>query len=475
MIGSNSTPELTQPSTPAIEDPNTIDEREEKTAAPTLADLPIEENLGSLPKPPSRPDSVDIDLEKPPPNNKVIEDHDVDDAFPEGGRGWTVVAGSFMCTACTFGLVNSWGVFQSHYQEVILPDVNPSTLAWVGSVQYSLVFMPGLFAGRLFDIGFFHPMIMSASCLLVIATFLVAECHKFWQFMLAQGIATGVACGFIFGGALPVASHWFKKKRSTAFGVIATGSSYGGTVFPIITRNLIPRVGFPWTMRILGFIILGHLILANLLVRRRLPPVKVAGGLLNLAAFKSAPYSLYVVNATIAFLGMYACLTFIDVSAVNAGISPDFSFYLVSLGNAGSGCGRLLSGFLSDKAGALNVLIPFSVLAAAFTMIWPWCTTKGSLIAIAILYGISSGAFVGLLAVPVAQLGGTGDIGRRTGMLFTIASIGAVVGPPINGAIYSRYNSFHQVGFFAGSMILAGAILMTGARYSALGGWRGKF
>ncbi|KAG8950837.1 hypothetical protein FRC04_007069 [Tulasnella sp. 424] len=475
MTSSSSTPEPTQRSTPVIQVANTIDDREEKTAAPTLAEVPIEEDSTLPPKAPPRPDSVDIDLEKIPPNNKVIEDHAIDDAFPEGGRGWTVVCGSFLLTSCTFGLVNSWGVFQAHYQEVILPDVNPSTLAWIGSVQYSLVFMPGLFAGRLFDIGFFHPMLMSASCLLVLATFLVAECHQFWQFMLAQGIATGVACGFIFGGALPVASHWFKKKRSTAFGLIATGSSYGGTVFPIITRNLIPHVGFSWTMRILGFIILGHLALANLLVRRRLPPSKVAGGLFNLAAFKSAPYSLYVANATIAFLGMYACLTFIDVSATNAGISPDFSFYLVSIGNAGSGCGRVLSGFLSDKAGALNILIPFSVLAAAFTMIWPWCTTKGSLIAIALLYGISSGAFVGLLAVPVAQLGGTGDIGRRTGMLFTVASIGAVVGPPLNGAIYSRYGGFHQVGIFAGCMILAGAALMTAARYKALGSWRGKF
>ncbi|KAG8973604.1 hypothetical protein FRB90_009890, partial [Tulasnella sp. 427] len=220
-------------------------------------------------------------------------------------------------------------------------------------------------------------------------------------------------------------------------------------------------------MRILGFIILGHLTLANLLVKRRLPPVKVAGGLLNLAAFKSAPYSLYTANGAICFLGMYACLTFIDVSAVNAGIPSDFSFYLVSIANAGSGCGRVLSGVLSDKVGSLNVLIPFSVLAALFSFVWPWCTSKASLIAIAILYGISSGAFVGLLAVPVAQLGGTGDIGRRTGMLFTIVSIGAVVGPPINGAIYSHYNSFHQVGIFAGCMILAGAALMTAARYTA--------
>lgn len=87
----------------------------------------------------------------------------------------------------------------------------------------------------------------------------------------------------------------------------------------------------------------------------------------------------------------------------------------------------------------------------------------------------SSGAFVGLLAAPVAHLGGTDDVGRRTGMLFTVLSIGALVGPPIDGAIYSRYNSFHQVGIYAGCMVLASAGLMFAARWKALGGFRGKF
>lgn len=57
------------------------------------------------------------------------------------------------------------------------------------------------------------------------------------------------------------------------------------------------------------------------LVRRRLPPVKVRGGLMNLRAFRSAPYSLYVLSSTLGFLGMYACLTFISVSAVDVGTS----------------------------------------------------------------------------------------------------------------------------------------------------------
>lgn len=69
------------------------------------------------------------------------------------------------------------------------------------------------------------------------------------------------------------------------------------------------------------------------------------------------------------------------------GISTEFAFYLVSIANAGSGFGRILSGVLSDKFGNLNVLTPFSVMAAIFTVIWPWCTTKWSLIAIGALYG----------------------------------------------------------------------------------------
>lgn len=71
----------------------------EKTPAPTIAvpDVEPEEDIALQDKAPknenSRPDSVDIDLEAPPDHNRVKENHAVDDAFPEGGRGWIVVFG----------------------------------------------------------------------------------------------------------------------------------------------------------------------------------------------------------------------------------------------------------------------------------------------------------------------------------------------------------------------------------------------
>ena len=42
---------------------------------------------------------------------------------------------------------------------------------------------------------------------------------------------------------MAVVAHWFKKRRGFAMGVVAVGSSIGGTSFPIAAKNLIPIVG----------------------------------------------------------------------------------------------------------------------------------------------------------------------------------------------------------------------------------------
>lgn len=39
-------------------------------------------------------------------------------------------------------------------------------------------------------------------------------------------------------------AHWFKKRRGFAFGIVAVGSSIGGTVLPIVAKNLLPLVGY---------------------------------------------------------------------------------------------------------------------------------------------------------------------------------------------------------------------------------------
>ena len=54
------------------------------------------------------------------------------------------------------------------------------------------MFIPGLFVGQLFDLGYLKLPYFITSCLLLTCVFLTAECTQYWQFFLAQGLSGGV-------------------------------------------------------------------------------------------------------------------------------------------------------------------------------------------------------------------------------------------------------------------------------------------
>lgn len=96
----------------------------------------------------------------------------------------------------------------------------------------------------------------------------------------------------LFCPSLSLLSTYFSKKRSLAIGCAAAGSATGGMIFPAMVQQLLPRVGFPWTMRAVGFIQLFCLLVCNLGMRTRIPPRR-SGALVDWASFKEAPYSLF--------------------------------------------------------------------------------------------------------------------------------------------------------------------------------------
>ncbi|KAJ7580900.1 major facilitator superfamily domain-containing protein [Mycena floridula] len=403
-----------------------------------------------------------------------VSEIDSGEDFPDGGlRAWLVVFGTVCNTFVTFGYVNAWGVFQSYYQQTILRDSSPASIAWIGSIQYALVFLPGLLIGRIFDLGYFKSVLAASSILLVVATLLVAECKVYWQFLLCQGFLIGIACGGIFGPATTVISHWFRKRRGLALGIHATGSSIGGTVIPIVARKLIPVVGFPWTMRILALIVLFFVGLTNLTLKRRLPPTKSNPGLFDLNCLRRPAFAMFCISSFFVFLGIYTLLTYADISAISVGFSDEFSFYFIAIANASSGVGRCAAGVLADIIGPINVMIPLTTIAGILTYIWPFARTDATLITVVVLYGFTSGAYISLLSHPLALFGDTADLGRRLGLLMSIISLGALIGPPISGMINNRTGRFQDVGIYAGTMVLFGIGLMAVSRRLLLGRWKG--
>jgi len=269
-------------------------------------------------------------------------------------------------------------------------------------------------------------------------------------------------------------SHWFKRRRGLALGISAAGASVGGTVFPIAAKYLIQDVGFRWCMRILGFIQLAVLLVTNLALARRGPPSKVPRRIFDFTAFKNPAYTFWCLSGMVVFLGLYTVLTYIDVSAIFVGLSPNFTFYLIAIANFASSFGRVLGGFSADHYGPINAMIVPTMIAGGLTYAWPFAKTTAEFVIVAIVYGVAAGVFVSLLIAPIMEMGSPHDVGTKVGMGMTIIALGAIAGPPISGAINTSSGGYKTVGYYAGSVIIFSCVLMATSRYFILGRWRGR-
>ena len=75
-------------------------------------------------------------------------------------------------------------------------------------------------------------------------------------------------------------------------------------VFPAIVQQLLPKIGFPWTIRVLGFVMIGTLSVINMFTRPRLPPRRT-GPLVEWGALKEIPYVLFSLGMFLIFWGTY--------------------------------------------------------------------------------------------------------------------------------------------------------------------------
>jgi MCP family monocarboxylic acid transporter-like MFS transporter 10 len=223
-------------------------------------------------------------------------------------------------------------------------------------------------------------------------------------------------------------------------------------------------------MRILGFILLFALAIGNLTLKRRLPPKNIAGGLFNWRAFKIPEFSAYCLACFFAYYGLFTMMTYLDISAIRMGVSPNFSFYLLSILNSSSIFGRIFSGSMMDRYGCINTIGPATLITAVMTIAWPYATSLGGLIPITIIYGFMTGTFVAIFPAAMFDLGPIEDVGRRTGMAFTIAALGALAGPPTSGAINKATGGYQAVGGYAGGVLVLSVFFMYVTRYFVLGG-----
>ncbi|KAI0044864.1 putative MFS monocarboxylate transporter [Auriscalpium vulgare] len=394
------------------------------------------------------------------------------DRPPDGGFvAWLQIFSSFFILVNTWGIVNTYGAFQTYYETGLLNNKSPSAISWIGSMQGFLLLFVGFLTGPIFDAGYLKTLLLVGSFLIVFGLMMTSLATEYYQIFLAQGIAIGLGAGCLFVPSVAVLSTYFVKRRAMAIGLSASGSSVGGLIYPIVFHRLVPQVGFPWATRTLGFISFGTLAISYITIRRRVsPPAKRK--LFDWTALREAPFMLFTLGNFFVFTGVYIPFYFISAYALKkTGASDDRAFYLVPILNAASIFGRIIPNIIADKTGSLNALIPCAFICSILAYSWISIHTNGGLLVFAILYGFFSGTMVSLS--PSVLVGLSPDpkfVGTRVGMSFSIAGLGILIGNPVAGALLNiGEGKFVHAQVFGATITMAGAICIVASRVAKVG------
>ena len=188
-------------------------------------------------------------------------------------------------------------------------------------MQIFLLYAIGTFSGRALDAGLFRPICVAGCILHVFGIFMTSVSTEYWHVLLTQGICVGLGNGLLFCPTISLVATYFSSRQALAMGIAAAGSASGSLVYPVVVQQLLPSIGFGWTVRMLGFITLSTSILAATFLTPRLPP-RASAPLVEWTAFTEPPYVLYSIGMFLNFMGIYVAFYYVRHIALALNLSP---------------------------------------------------------------------------------------------------------------------------------------------------------
>ena len=396
----------------------------------------------------------------PPPDGELV--------------AWLQVAGGFMIFFNTWGLINTFAVFQTYYESGALFTESSSNISWIGSIQSFLLQLTGLIAGPIYDRGYLRLLLLTGSFMVVFGYMMLSLCHEYWQAVLAQAICVGIGSGLLFTPTVSLLPTWFSSHIGLAVGIASSGSSLGGVIYPIVLYRLIGPIGFPWAVRTLAFIALRVFIIPVLVMKQRIKPPKPRA-LIDWSAFTDAHYITFALAVLIVFIGNSVLIFYISYYPISRGFTDSsLGFYMAAIFNAASVFGRIAPNAVSDRIGVFDTFVPMALILSVTVFCMLGVTNTAGMVVEAVVTGFCSGVIVALPPVCFAMLTkNKALIGTRIGQGFAIGALGLLIGGPSAGAILGTTEPLNWTGLWvyggvtvavAGFILIAVRIMKAGPK-----------
>ncbi|MFC1933691.1 MFS transporter [Chloroflexota bacterium] len=276
--------------------------------------------------------------------------------------------------------------------------------------------------------------------------------------------------------------NWFQRKVGTATGIVASGFGLGGILIPVMT-GLIDALQWRTAIFTVGLGMLVIVLPLSLLVRHKPEhygyhpdgdtdsAVEISG---SHTATVSAEINISAKQAlrnrtfwNVAFASM--CHAFV-VGAMIVHIMP----YLSSLGIARSVsslvalvlpvvsiCGRLSSGWLSDRLGGRRLFTASFALMAIGLFLFEYIT-PGRMWLLApfiITFSLGWGSNVTTRIALLRKYFGRGAFGTILGFTSSVAFVGHMAGPPLIGWVFDTWGSYQGAWLGCGTLGTVGMVL----------------
>ncbi len=386
-------------------------------------------------------------------------------------RWWRVVGGLMMNLA--LGSLYAWSVFVAPLEkEFGWKRADTSQVFTWAVVVFAIAF---IVAGRLQDkLGPFF-ISLTGCILLTVGFVLSAQTTSLTYLIVAFGILVGIGNGFGYATPIPVMAKWFPDKRGLAVGLAVAGYGGGSAIFgPLANLWLIPQYGWRTTFVILGAIffvmtLVGALLLKNPPVGYRPPgwtPAPASKAAATTYEFRPGEmwrtptaYFMWIAYALGCAAGLMVISQLIPF-AKSAGI-PGTALPVIGLviGAAGNASGRILSGWMSDALGRLNVLrLMIGISAVAMPVLY---LTGGNVAMLYVMVFIVYWCYGTQLSVngsATSDFWGTKNAGINYGILFTAWGVAGFIGPRIGGVLFDKYKNY-QAAFYTAAVLAVVALL----------------
>ncbi|KAG5368159.1 putative transporter ESBP6 [Yarrowia sp. C11] len=379
--------------------------------------------------------------------------------FPEGGRGWLVVAGTSCALNTGFGMVNAFGIYMTYYGQEMFPNTSSSTMSLIGGLQVSVVYFSSIPVRMLINKLGVQPVLAIGGFLIVLSLMMTSISTQVWHLFLAQGVTFGLGAGCCYLPAVSVPSEYFKKKRALALGVTAAGSSVGGVIWPIAIKRLLVSVGFAWTNRIIGFIFIPVLVFMVWATKPRLAHSKQQ---VSFELLKNWRFLVLCAAQMVGMFGVFPALFYVDTYGERLGnLPPSILNYSVAILNASSVLGRIGPAYLADRVGRLNVLTPFVCLTGLFPLVF-WLPSRGEslFVLFLVLWGIASGCFISMFPSCVGQLFGVKHTLSGIALLNMAGAPGSLAGGAIGGKFLPLPDVAQGIEGFTGLIVFSGVVML---------------